>query len=40
VAIAAVVGCLDVSTKFTVELAIIADMLVRITTASVFAPKV
>jgi len=40
VAIAAVVGCLDVSTKITVELAIIADTLVHLTSASVFTRKV
>jgi len=40
VAIAAVVACLDVFSKFTVELAKIADMLVHLTTVSVFTAKV
>jgi len=34
-----VVGCLDVFSKFTVELAIIPDTLVHLTTASVFTTK-
>jgi hypothetical protein len=40
VATAVVVGCPDVSAQFTVELAIIADTLVHLSTASVFTPKV
>jgi hypothetical protein len=40
VATAAVVGCLDVSKKFTMELAIIADMFLHLKIASVFTRKV